>query len=455
MTRALQDRLALANVKIKHGWQNLSLDSIEPQIDRELKRKRPGSSNNTVVSDASSTVSDRRIYHNTSPLAPPIFSESGNGNGNTLTHSRRLSNFSKRTALNGPPSFSQRLPVSSKNARRAGTKANPASWKKAHRLPASSPTYRSKRGRYYPSHSQTLSFVSEVSTIPNDPMSPYVSTSCSEDDNHSHDNNDHPLASFNINTNLDPDITRIRSSPPITPRTPSPTPLGGLDGDGSSRTLRSQAFKPQSRHSQQTISGSSSGDNHAHNNNINNGTNGGRSRGGDAGYGRGAEGADLLLYLATSPSPANAGGLEATKTPRSRIAAPATPPPKPTPLPSSMMTTPGGTNSAMLGLGANTPSAGFNFADFVNITPSPAQGSWSRTPGLGRNESGAGGGGSGNVTKTPVAAREARRRLNFDMLTPRGHGGDVDGDGDDGRRGSGGQNKPAGLGMELGGELVS
>ena len=57
MTRTLQNRLALANVKIKNGWESLSLDAIEPVVDVELKRKRPGSSNETM-SDASS-VSER------------------------------------------------------------------------------------------------------------------------------------------------------------------------------------------------------------------------------------------------------------------------------------------------------------------------------------------------------------------------------------------------------------
>lgn len=85
--------------------------------------------------------------------------------------------------------------------------------------------------------------------------------------------------------------------------------------------------------------------------------------------------------------------------------------------------------------GFNTPGQQFNFADFVNITPSPAQGAFgSRTPGL---------------AKTPLAAKEARRRLNFDSLVPPG-GSPVMGTG-----GRGSMTKETGLGMELGGELVS
>jgi hypothetical protein len=135
----------------------------------------------------------------------------------------------------------------------------------------------------------------------------------------------------------------------------------------------------------------------------------------------GEEGADLLLYLATSPSPAKGGQIAKTV-----IQAPSTPPAKSTPLPSSHMT-PGTSGAGFLGFGPNTPGTNFNFADFVNVTPSPAQAPW-RTPGAGR---------------TP-ATKEARRKLNFDNLMPP-------------------TTSPVltrsirsdGLGMELGGELVS
>lgn len=137
----------------------------------------------------------------------------------------------------------------------------------------------------------------------------------------------------------------------------------------------------------------------------------------------GEEGADLLLYLATSPSPANAAAKS------SRIFAPSTPPSNMQTMSSAMMTTPGVT-------AFNTPGQNFNFADFVNVTPSPAQGAFgNRTPG---------------VPKTPLAAREARRRLNFDTLVPPGGSPNLSNVG----RGAT-TNKDSGLGMELGGELVS
>ena len=115
------------------------------------------------------------------------------------------------------------------------------------------------------------------------------------------------------------------------------------------------------------------------------------------------------------------------RTPRSSQPAPSTPPPKSTPLPSSMMNTPGGSNAGFLGFGATTPGPSFNFSDYLNVTPSPAQAAW-RTPAA--------------VAKTPLTARDAtRRRLNFDALVPPTSGS--------------GDTKLRGLGMELGGELVS
>jgi hypothetical protein len=141
----------------------------------------------------------------------------------------------------------------------------------------------------------------------------------------------------------------------------------------------------------------------------------------------GQEDANLLMYLATSPSPARPGSS------KPRMLAPSTPPPKSTPLPSSMMSTPGGGGAPYTGFGLATPSANLNFAEFLNMTPSPAQvgNPWNRTP--------AGG-------KTPAAAREARRRLNFDNLLPPSDSPRISMD----RPRVG---KVEGLGMDLGGEL--
>lgn len=107
------------------------------------------------------------------------------------------------------------------------------------------------------------------------------------------------------------------------------------------------------------------------------------------------DGADLLLYLANSPTPARvAGGSQ-------QVFAPSTPPSQHAVLP-SLTPTPGG-GGVFPNFG--TPSQQFNFADFVNVTPSPAQPAWGgRTP--------------GNTSRTPLATKDARKRLNFDNLVP-------------------------------------
>lgn len=138
----------------------------------------------------------------------------------------------------------------------------------------------------------------------------------------------------------------------------------------------------------------------------------------------GEEGADLLLYLATSPSPA-------IPTSRARMQPPSTPPPKNLALPSSMMTTPGG-GSGLLSVfgGPNTPSQGFDFSDFVNITPSPAQKVWNKTP---------------RSIKTPLTV--ARRRLTFENFQPNSSPNTRDSNSS--------APKHTGLGMQLGGDLLS
>ncbi|KAK7542839.1 uncharacterized protein J3D65DRAFT_665161 [Phyllosticta citribraziliensis] len=369
MTRALQNRLALANVKVKHGWENLNIDTLEPKIDIEMKRKRPSSSHENM-SDSSSTVSDR--FHpfaalDSSPLAPPIFSDHVTSSGGRYGSLKRIKYQ--------PDSY--RRPVSSNHARTkvrpASARASGSSWKSSYQLPESSPAYRKHArfsSRHSISHAPSLSFVSEGSTIADEPLSPLLS----EDDDA-----DLPVSSFQM------DPSHLRSSPPLrSPRTPPP-------GLARSARLRNDTLTTTPK------------------NNRN-----------------GEEDANLLMFLATSPSPANPSN-------KTRVIAPSTPPQKTTPLPSSMMSTPGGGPYGM-----HTPGANLNFADFLNMTPSPAQitGNWNRTP----------------VGRTPLAAREARRRLNFDnLLPPTSNNSPTAGSIERTR-----MNKvEGGLGMELGGELVS
>ncbi|KAI1082597.1 hypothetical protein F5B20DRAFT_531922 [Whalleya microplaca] len=123
----------------------------------------------------------------------------------------------------------------------------------------------------------------------------------------------------------------------------------------------------------------------------------GKNKDASNGHKSGEQDADLLLYLAASPSPA----VPSTKT---RMEPPSTPPPrKELALPSSMMTTPGGGN-----LFPTTPGQPFDFSDFVNITPSPAQKPWKTPLSL-------------STTKTPTARTPrsvTRRRLTFDEPLP-------------------------------------
>ncbi|KAH8726625.1 hypothetical protein GQ44DRAFT_679046 [Phaeosphaeriaceae sp. PMI808] len=366
MTRTLQNRLALANVKINHGWESLSLDAIEPVVDVKLKRKRPGSSNETM-SDASSV--SERFYHpsilDSSPLAAPIFSDDIRRSGSraSSTHSQ-----------NKRPRYDQsRYPASSNHTRNKVRSATASSnWKNSFQLPESSPVYHRRHARFGRTHVPSLSFVSETSTVP-DPQSPLLS----EDDDE-----DLPITSFQLNR------SHRRLSPLRAPRTPPP------DVARSAR-LRQSGFNAA-----------------------------GAAREGKTGE----DDANLLMYLATSPTPARP-----TST-RPQMLAPSTPPSKSTPLPSSMMSTPGG-GAAYPTFGLATPSTNLNFAEFLNMSPSPAQANnpWSRTPIAGG-------------AKTPAAAREARRRLNFDNLhPPTGEAPHMNV-----RMG-----KVDGLCMDLGGELVS
>ena len=108
-------------------------------------------------------------------------------------------------------------------------------------------------------------------------------------------------------------------------------------------------------------------------------------------------GADLLLYLANSPSRSPAVSFQRpsdhSKEP------PSTPPSQHSHLPSSVMTTPG-TQMGLFNGALQTPGQNFNLAEFCNVTPSPAPAQW-RTP---------------NIGQTP--GRLSKRSLNFDTIQP-------------------------------------
>lgn len=352
MARKLQDRLALANYKTKHGQESLSFNDVEARLERTTKRTRPSSS--IGASSTSSSSSSEYPFLSgglaSSPLTAPFSSDDIRSSGVKGSFKR---NIYQSTAIGVPQNSSKRM--RSQSMAPPLFESSRASWKSSHNLPESSPGYRHQQDAHFSSsHGPNLSFASEISTIPASP--PFGHVSNDEED-------DLPTHSSSMKS-------AFRASAPCTP---PPT-----------RNRAARQCKPG-----------------------------------------GEEGADLLLYLATSPSPANPGMRS------SRIFAPSTPPSKTQALPSSMMNTPGMT-------GFSTPGQNFNFADFINVTPSPAQGAFgnrtNRTPGL---------------AKTPLAAREARRRLNYDTLVPPTGSPNLS------NVGRGSANKDLGLGMELGGELVS
>ncbi|OBT59935.1 hypothetical protein VE03_10628, partial [Pseudogymnoascus sp. 23342-1-I1] len=57
MARKLQNRLALAQFKAKHGWEDLTLDLIEPKVDEHLRRQRPSSAGDMLFDISSSPAS--------------------------------------------------------------------------------------------------------------------------------------------------------------------------------------------------------------------------------------------------------------------------------------------------------------------------------------------------------------------------------------------------------------
>lgn len=348
VARNLQDCLALANFKARNGWQDRTLSAIEPEVAEQIRRKRPFPSGD-ILSDSSSNASDSAPY-TSSPLTGPMFSDDVVPG----------SSHSNRSKLGAPAHFPLQRTNSNKRLRTDSTghkslkPSRHVSWKSTHRLPQSSPGVR----RPASSFKGHPSFVSDSATIslPAPDQSPLFSRSSDQTIADDDSDNDLPIHSF---AQRPGSSSMISSSPP---RTPPPT-----------------------RHAKSAM--------------------GGTSKSGAA--------ADLLLYLANSPSRSPAPNATNHFSPGDHTANPPSTPPTTSNLPSSILATPSNSHSLSTSLFngalAVTPgnNSNFNFADFVNVTPSPAQVPWgSRTP--------AG-------PKTPsLAARMARRGLNFDALVPPG-----------------------------------
>ena len=319
IARRLQNRLALAQFKTKHGWEDLTLDSIEPKLEEEMRRRRL--CDGDVLSDSSSSASDLPYPTRTlmsSPLKAPLFSDAVGSSSGSSGHRKRTYFASFDHTASSPSKRFRASPTAHKSLAASSS----STWRDTHQLAQSSPIKPRRQQHFTTSAGPDVSFFQQRRM-----------TAAPSDD----DDDLLPAHSFTM--------SKVRSSPPRTP--PMQT----------TRSLRT-------KRSRENLDG----------------PNPAKS---------GEEGADLLLYLAASPSPA-------VKSNRGRMEHLSTPPPKNSKLdlPSSMMTTPGGGN-----LFPNTPGQGFDFADFVNITPSPAQKPW-RTPG------------PPSSARTPLSV--ARRRLTFE-----------------------------------------
>ncbi|KAL7620031.1 hypothetical protein AAE478_010580 [Parahypoxylon ruwenzoriense] len=340
IARRLQGRLALAQFKTKYGWEDLTLDKIEPKIEEEIRRKRL--IDGDVLSDSSSSTSELPYPSSktlmSSPLKAPLFSDAiGSSNGST-GHRKRTYMNSFDIPISSPTKRFHTSPTAHKSYNNNHNNNNSAhnshnSWRVHRQLAQSSPIKPRRQQHFTTDNGPDVSFFQGSRRPSIDLTSPNFAAHSDDDDDLL------PAHSFMINHN--------RSSPPRTP----PMRSRSINRRGKDRSM---------------INGQKSGE----------------------------EGADLLLYLAASPSPA----VHSTKT---RMEPPSTPPPKrDLALPSSMMTTPGGGN-----MFPTTPGQPFDISDFVNITPSPAQKPWKtplslKTP----------------TAKTPLSG--ARRRLTFDEPPP-------------------------------------
>ncbi|KAI0154092.1 hypothetical protein BJ166DRAFT_375441 [Pestalotiopsis sp. NC0098] len=320
IARKLQGRLALAHFKTKHGWEDLTLDHIEPKMDEVRRNRLP---EGDVLSDSSSSTSElpyptRGLM--SSPLKAPLFSDAiGSSNGSTGHRKRTyMASFDMDMVMSSPTKRYRTSPTAHKSF--GGQSAL-----KTHRqLIQSSPIKPRRQQHFTTSTGPDVSFFQGTRRVSVDLTSPNPAAPTSDDDDDLL-----PTHSFQV--------SRSRDSPPSTP------------------PMRPRSLQRRSR---EKLGGSKE------------------------------EGADLLLYLAASPSPAVKNN--------SRMEPPSTPPPRrDLGLPSSMMTTPGGAASNLLF--PATPGQPFDFSDFVNITPSPAQKPW-KTPVA--------------LARTPLSV--ARRRLTFD-----------------------------------------
>lgn len=296
-------------------------------MEEEIRRKRQYDAE--ILSDSSSTTSELPYPNSralmSSPLKAPLFSDGIGSSSGSTGHRKRTYMASFDMPMSSPTKRLRSSPTTHKSFNQHNLSQN--SWRSHRQLTQSSPVKPRRQQHFTTSTGPDVSFF-QGSRRPSMDLAASNYAANPEDDD------DLPVHSFRIDHN--------RASPPRTP------PM-------RNRTVPNRRNK---------------------------------DRLGNNGQKSGEEGADLLLYLAASPSPA----VPSTKT---RMDPPSTPPPKKDlALPSSMMTTPGGGN-----LFPTTPGQPFDISDFVNITPSPAQKPWKTPVSL-------------TTAKTPLG--RATRKLTFE-----------------------------------------
>ncbi|KAK9246029.1 hypothetical protein V1506DRAFT_536515 [Lipomyces tetrasporus] len=409
ITRQLKNRLALASYKTKRGWENLDLDAIEPRVAEEAARRRSSSvSGRTVANTASlnSFSSPIKQSSESAGLPPPALpsanlpklgrassslKSSGRKQGTSTSsaaarkRARTLSHDHKTAVTNFMPwkPGSQDEDGDDHEMINGFPDSSPQYGSSAMRLSQSSPVYpgiaSSSMTRYPPRFEASNQVLQPNLPPPPPPLQQLPNGSPSKlrhSRSHSqngkvkqHRRNKSSLASQASTMSAVSSASTTSMGGGSLPRQPSPphTPprrtfsIADHDGKASSNGGAAQGF-PRS----------------------------------------GEEGADLLMFLATSPSPAQRSSFVTTPLNHSQSSMPNS---------SALLATPPSNqrNSSGIPFGTpllngsasaapQTPSQGFNFSDYVNniFTPSPAQVPWHN--------------------RTPIVT-PARRRLNFDQLS--------------------------------------
>ncbi len=197
MARRIQNRLALAQFKTKHGWEDMTLDSLEPKFEEEMRRKRI--SEGDVLSDSSSSASDLPYPVRTlmsSPLKAPLFSDAVGSSGG---HRKRSYLTSFDNALSSP---SKRFRASPSGNHRSFT-GGQASWKGSHQLAQSSPIKPRRQQHFTTAAGPNVSFFAGSRAVTDALTSPNYAGPSDDDDDLL------PAHSFQIDN--------VRSSPPSTP----------------------------------------------------------------------------------------------------------------------------------------------------------------------------------------------------------------------------------------------